>query len=90
MRLPKCAYCVLPPGCSIENDLMTPSMKLKRPQLATRFQPQASPRPASFWHDHWLGCQGAAQLSQPIRPSIPPLQIDQMYKDLKAAAAARS
>jgi hypothetical protein len=26
--------------CSIENDLMTPSMKLKRPQLQTRFQPQ--------------------------------------------------
>jgi long-chain acyl-CoA synthetase len=40
---------------SIENDLMTPSMKLKRPQLQQRFQKD----------------------------------IDAMYKELKAAAAAR-
>ncbi|PSC75938.1 acetyl-synthetase [Micractinium conductrix] len=40
---------------TIENDLMTPSMKLKRPQLQKQFQPQ----------------------------------IDAMYKQLKAAAAAR-
>jgi long-chain acyl-CoA synthetase len=44
-----------PACCSIENDLMTPSMKLKRPQLQQRFQKD----------------------------------IDAMYKELKAAAAAR-
>lgn len=28
------------PSRRIENELMTPSMKLKRPQLVKRFQPQ--------------------------------------------------
>lgn len=47
----------LPPShpFRIENDLLTPSMKLKRPQLAKHFQPQ----------------------------------IDAMYREIKAAAAAK-
>ena len=50
------APCTTPPALphSIDNDLMTPSMKLKRPQLQARFQPQ----------------------------------IDEMYREIKAALAA--